>query len=104
MKVQYDKRKKRTRRFVRKNTGSSIKYDNVVKIRVFRPFPKNGSNDFSQNAPECRTNQYWTARENRLFKFFSILEIFIHKVPILAENEQSGVQRLVYISRTVNAT
>ena len=34
-----------------------------------------------------------------MFKFFFILEIFIHKVPILAENEQSGVQRSVYISR-----
>merc|ERR1712072_1547330 len=30
--------------------------------------------------------------------------IFIHKVAILAKNDQSGVQRPLYISRTVNAT
>ena len=30
-------------------------------------------------------------------------EIFIHKGQILAENGQSGVQRSLYISRTVNA-
>ena len=34
----------------------------------------------------------------------SVLEIFIHKVAILAKNGQSGVQRSLYISRTVNAT
>ena len=71
-------------------------------MTVFWLFLKNGSNDFSQNAPECRTNRYWTARENRMSKFGSVLEIFIHKVSILAKNGESGVQRSLYISRTVN--
>ena len=72
-------------------------------MRVFWLFLKNGSNDFGQNAPACRTNQYWTARENRMPKFCSVLEIFIHKVSILAKNGESGVQRSLYILRTVNA-
>ena len=72
-------------------------------MMVFWLFLKNGSNDFGQNAPECRTNQYWTARENRMPKFCSNLKIFIHKVSILAKNDKSGVQRSLYISRTVNA-
>ena len=33
-----------------------------------------------------------------------VLEIFIHKVQILAKNGKSGVQRMRYNSRTVNAT
>ncbi len=103
MKVPYYKGKKRTRRLVRKKPGSSIKYENVVKIRVFRLFLKNGSNDFSQNAPECRTNQYWTARENRMSKFCPVLEIFIHKVVIFGQNGQNEVQRSSNNSRTVNA-
>jgi hypothetical protein len=107
MKVPYYKGKKLTRRFVRKKSGSSIKYENVVKIRVFRLFLKNGSNDFSQNAPECRTNQYWTARENRMSKFCSVLELFIHKVVIFGQNGQKEVQNEVQRSsnnsRTVNA-
>ena len=72
-------------------------------MTVFRLFLENGSNDFGQNAPECRTNQYWTACENRMSKFCSVLEIFIHKVSILAKNGESGVQRSLYISRSVNA-
>ena len=71
-------------------------------MMVFRLFLKNGSNDFGQNAPECRTNRYRTARENRMSKFCPVLEIFIQKVSILAENDQSGVHRSFYISRTVN--
>ena len=103
MKVPYYKGKKLAQRFVRKKPGSSIKYENVVKIRVFRLFLKNGSNDFSQNAPECRTNQYWTARENRMSKFCSVLELFIHKVVIFGQNGQNEVQRSSNNSRTVNA-
>ena len=72
-------------------------------MMVFWLFLKNGSNNFGQNAPECRTNQYWTARENRMPKFCLVLEIFIHKVSILAKNGASGVQRSLYILRTVNA-
>ena len=72
-------------------------------MMVFWLFLKNGSNDFGQNAPECGTNQYWTARENRMSKFSSVVEIFIHKVSILAKNGQSSVQTMLYISRTVNA-
>ena len=58
---------------------------------VFRLFLENGLMEFAQNAPECRTNQYQTARENRMSKLCSILEIFIHKMSILAKNGQSGV-------------
>ena len=36
-------------------------------------------------------------------KKISVLEIFIYKVQIFAENSKSGVQRSGYISRTVNA-
>ena len=103
MKVPYYKGKKRSQGFFRKNSGSSIKYENVVKMMVFPLFLKNGSDDFGQNALECRTNQYGTAREDRKFNFCSVLEIFIHKVSILAKNGESGVQRSLYISRTVYA-
>ena len=37
-------------------------------------------------------------------KKISVLEIFIHKVQILAKNDKSGVQRMPYSSGTVNAT
>ena len=90
MKVPYYKGKKRSQAFFRKNSGSSIKYKNVVKMTVFQLFLKNGSNDFGQNAPECRTNQYGTACENRMSSKTSVLEIFIHKVEILAKNAKSG--------------
>ena len=78
-------------RIFEKNSGSSIKSKNVVKIVVFRLFLKNGSNDLAQNAPECRTDQFWDTRENRMSKKTSVLEIFIHKVQILAKNAKSGV-------------
>ena len=38
----------------------------------FRLFLENGWMEFAQNAPECRTNQYQTARENRMSKFCSV--------------------------------
>ena len=78
-------------RIFQKNAGSSIKYENVVKMALFRLFLKNGSNDFDETRSECRTNQYWTARENRMSKKIAVLEIFIHKVQILAKNGKSGV-------------
>ena len=78
-------------RIIQKKIGSSKKSKNVVKMTLFRLFLKNGSNDLAENAPECRTNQYWTARENRMSKKTSVLEIFIHKVEILAKNAKSGV-------------
>ena len=98
-----DKMRKVTEPDYPKNFESSKKYKNVVKMMIFWLFLKNGSNDFGQIAPERRTNQYWTARENRMPKFCSVLEIFIHKVSILAKNGESGVQRSLYILRTVNA-
>ena len=58
---------------------------------VFRLFLGNGSNDLAQNAQECKTDQFWAPRENRMSKALSVLEIFIHKVQILAENAKSGV-------------
>ena len=58
---------------------------------VFRLFLKNGSNDFDETCSECRTNQFWAPRENRMSKSFSVLEIIIHKVQILAKIAKSGV-------------
>ena len=42
-------------------------------------------------APLHRTNQFWAPRENRMSKSFSVLEIIIHKVQILARIAKSGV-------------
>ena len=78
-------------RIFEKNSGSSTKFENVLKIALFRLFLENGSNDLAENAPECRTNQYWAPRENRMSKKIAVLEIFIHKVQILAKNGKSGV-------------
>ena len=72
-------------------------------MTVFRLFLENGWMEFAQNAPECRTNQYQTARENRMSKFCSVLELFIHKVVIFGQNGQNEVQRSSNNSRTVNA-
>ena len=47
---------------------------------------------------------FWASTKNRISKKFFPQEIFIHKGQIFAENGQSGVQRSLYISRTVNAT
>ena len=49
-------------------------------------------------------DQYEAFAKNRRSIATSDLEIFIHKVSILAKNGESGVQRSLYISRTVNAT
>ena len=72
-------------------------------MTVFRLFLKNDSNDFPETLQNDRPYQYEEARENRTSSSFSVLEIFIHKVQIFVENGQSGVQRSLYISRTVNA-
>ena len=69
-------------------------------MMVFRLFLENSSNDFDQTRSEGRTNQFRAPPENRM----SVLEIFIHKVQILAKNGESGVQGSCYISRMVNAT
>ena len=76
---------------------------NVLKMTVIWIFLKNGWNNFDETCSECRTNQFWAPCENRMSKALSVLEIFIHKVQILAENGQSGVQRIHYISRTARA-
>ena len=47
---------------------------------------------------------FWASTKNRISKKFFPQEIFIHKGQIFAEIDQSGVQRSLYISRTVNAT
>ena len=78
-------------RIIQKNFGSSKKYKNVVKMALFRLFLENGSNDFDQTRSEGRTNQFWAPRENRMSKSFSVLEIIIHKVQILARIAKSGV-------------
>ena len=78
-------------RIIQKNLGSSKKYENVVKMTVFRLFLKNGSNDFDETWSEYRTNHFWAPRENRMSKKIPVLEIFIHKVQILAKNGKSGV-------------
>ena len=99
MKVPYYKGKKLTRRFVRKKSGSSKKYKNVGQITVFWLFLKNRSDDFGQNAPECRTNQYGTARENRMSRFWSVLKIFIHKVLILAIKAEVVSKDALYLEK-----
>ena len=86
-----DKRKKWRGRIIQKKIGSSKKSKNVVKMTVFWLFLKNGSNDFDETCSECRTNQFWAHRENRMSKSFSVLEIIIHKVQILAQIAKSGV-------------
>ena len=60
-------------------------------MMVFPLFLKNGSKEFDETRSECRTNQFWAAGENRMSKFLSVLEIFIHKVQILAKIAKSGV-------------
>ena len=46
---------------------------------------------------------FWAFTKNRMSKKNFPQEIFIHKGQILPENDQSGVQRSLYISRTVYA-
>ena len=57
----------------------------------FRLFLENGSNDFDQTRSEGRTNKFRAPPENRMSKKISVLEIFIHKVQILAKHGKSGV-------------
>ena len=89
-------------RIFRKNAESAKNAKNVVKIIVFRDFLGNGSNDLHKKLQNGRGDQYEAFAKNRMSKFCSVLEIFIHKGQILAENGQSGVQRSLYISRIVN--
>ena len=93
-----------TERIFRKKSGSSIKYENMHFWGVFRLFLENGSNDFDKKLQNGRGDQYEAFAKDRRSRAISVLEIFIHKVEIFAENGQSGVQRSLYISRTVNAT
>ena len=73
-------------------------------MMVFRDFLENGSNDLAKTLPNGRGDRYEAFAKNCRSRAISVLEIFIHKVEIFAENGQSGVQRSLYISRTVNAT
>ena len=73
-------------------------------MTVFRLFLENGSNDFVHFRSECRGDRYEDICKKPHVQKMSVLKIFIHKVAILAKNGQSGVQRSLYISRTVNAT
>ena len=41
---------------------------NMPKNEFFSIFLENGSKDFSENMPDCSTNHYLTARENRMSK------------------------------------
>ena len=45
---------------------------------------------------------FWASTKNRISKKIFPQEIFIHKGQIFAENGQSGVQRSLYLLRTVN--
>ena len=78
-------------RIIQKKSGSSIKYKKVVKMALFRLFLKNGSNDFDETCLECRTNQFWAPRENRMSKPFPVLEKIIHKAQIFAKIAKCGV-------------
>ena len=60
-------------------------------MALFRLFLENGSNDFAKTYSECKTNQFWATRENRMSKKSLVLEIFIHEVQILAKIAKSGV-------------
>lgn len=73
-------------------------------MTVFRLFLENGSNDFVHSWWNCRGDRYEAFAKNRRSKKIFFLVISIHKVAIFAKNGQSGVQRSLYISRTVNAT
>ena len=71
----------------------------------FLKFLKNFKNfKLTKTIENGRGNRYEAFAKNRRSIATSVLEIFIHKVAILAKNGQSGVQRSLYISRTVNAT
>ena len=63
-------------RIIQKNYGSFKKLENVVKLMVFWLFLKNYSNDFDETWPECRGDQSWEPREDRMSKFSSVPEIF----------------------------
>merc|ERR1712072_22489 len=104
MKLDTDKGSKVTEPDFSKNSGSSINFENVVKMTVFRLFLENGSNDFVHFRSECRGDSYEDICKKPHVQKMSVLEIFIHKVAILAKNGKSGVQRSRYISRRVNAT
>ena len=69
MMLDIDKGWKVTKPDFGKKIGSSTKYENVVKITVFRLFLENGStNDFDQTRSEGRTNQFRAPPENRMSK------------------------------------
>ena len=53
MKLDIDKGKKWRSPILKKKIGSSIKYENVVKMMAFRLFLKNGSKDFDETWSEC---------------------------------------------------
>ena len=53
MKLDINKGKKVTKPDFEKKIGSSIKYENVVKMMVFQLFLKNGSKDFVETWSEC---------------------------------------------------
>ena len=78
-------------RIIQKKFGSSKKFKNVVKMVVFRLFLENDVIDFGQTRSDGRTNQFRAPPENRTSKKISVLEIFIHKVAILAKNVKSDV-------------
>ena len=78
-------------RIIHKKSGSSIEYENVVKMVVFRLFLGNACTDLDESCSEYRTNQFWEPRENRMSGKNPVLEIFVHKVQIFAKNAKSGV-------------
>ena len=67
-------------RIFEKKSGSSIKYENVVKMAVFRLFLKNGSNDFDETWSECSSNHFRAFAKNRMSKSLPVPEIFTGEV------------------------
>ena len=67
--------------------GVNMSVRNIVRAGRYQVW-ENGSNDFDETCSECRTNQYWTACENRMSKKIAVLEIFIHKVQIFGQKWQ----------------
>ena len=92
MMLDIDKLRKVTKPDYRKKIGLSKKYENVVKVTVFRILLENSSNDFAYLWSECREDRYRVLQQTAGPKKF-LFKIFIHKVVILAKNGQSGVER-----------
>ena len=72
--------------YPKKKFGSSKKYQNMVKMTNHRLFLENGSNDFYQNVPDYRTNQFWLC-QIFLSRYSSIKSKFVPKTAIVVSKD-----------------